>query len=892
MGRRNGHESPEARKHGSLPVGPGSENPTASLSFRWPWRPYQERVLNAAPAALRDNRLHVVAAPGSGKTSLGIEVFRRLGRPAVVLAPTRTIRDQWISRLSDFTLDRRPPAWAGTSLEEPSYFTALTYQALHTRYRENPDASDANGTEDDVVGSPTAEELSEVAARFSGACVGTVILDEAHHLRQEWWKALTQLVKDLGEVNVVSLTATPPYGVVGKEWRRYEELCGPIDEEIGVPELVRVGTLCPHQDYVWALPPSPRDVVTVREYDAAVASLLEDLSRDDRLLSAVESHPWVHGESLAAEDVLQDPEFAVSLLVYLKARGRSFPDPLVRLLAYSADELPQLDRRWWNVLVDSYLHRDWPGRDESHRAALSQRLHRDSLLERRELRIDDSRRVRTSLALSASKIHACAAIYRLERELRGDGLRLLVLTDFIHERDDERLGAWSVFLRLAGIGDRANASRVALLTGRVVALHRDLVQDVDVESASPLQEAPDFVRIVLREPVAALTRLFESGRIHVLVGTRALLGEGWDAPGLNSLVLASYVGSFMLTNQMRGRAIRSDPDQPDKAASIWYLVVADPATPSGNLDIAELRRRFDGFVGLAEDGPRIEAGLDRLGIPAIRGEADLARVNDLSVNRFRRIGSIADRWKTAIECGKAKRVIPSITVERPPKLRRLIFANTLRAVLYSGLCTFALVTSREFARRSVAGELQNPQRLISAVAAAGLLASLPYLFKWMRLAWRHAPIDGSLRQIGLAVCDALSDTGLIHTPRQRLEVQSDEVAPGCFSLSMSGGSYYEASLFTDSVSEVLDPIENPRYVVTRRGSGWWSRRRDFHAVPSRLASNRESAAAFVRAWRKRLGPAGLIYTRNEEGRRALLRARARALSTEFMSRSQRCDRWQ
>ena len=52
----------------------------------------------------------------------------------------------------------------------------------------------------------------------------------------------------------------------------------------------------------------------------------------------------------------------------------------------------------------------------------------------------------------------------------------------------------------------------------------------------------------------------------------ALLGEGWDAPCINTLVLASSVGSFMLSNQMRGRAIRVDSAQPQKTANIWHLV--------------------------------------------------------------------------------------------------------------------------------------------------------------------------------------------------------------------------------------------------------------------------------------------------------------------------------
>jgi hypothetical protein len=55
------------------------------LEFRWPWRPYQQRVLDALEEHLADQKLHVVAAPGSGKTCLGLEGFRRLGEPGLVL---------------------------------------------------------------------------------------------------------------------------------------------------------------------------------------------------------------------------------------------------------------------------------------------------------------------------------------------------------------------------------------------------------------------------------------------------------------------------------------------------------------------------------------------------------------------------------------------------------------------------------------------------------------------------------------------------------------------------------------------------------------------------------------------------------------------------------------
>ena len=71
--------------------------------------------------------------------------------------------------------------------------------------------------------------------------------------------------------------------------------------------------------------------------------------------------------------------------------------------------------------------------------------------------------------------------------------------------------------------------------------------------------------------VGVVTSLFESGKINILAGTQALLGEGWDAPCINSIILSSTVKSYMLSNQMRGRAVRIDKKNPGKVATIWHL---------------------------------------------------------------------------------------------------------------------------------------------------------------------------------------------------------------------------------------------------------------------------------------------------------------------------------
>ena len=70
-----------------------------SLHFNGTWRSYQLRILDSLEYHLRDKKLHVVAAPGAGKTTLGIEVISRLNRPTLILCPTNTIKNQWKERI-------------------------------------------------------------------------------------------------------------------------------------------------------------------------------------------------------------------------------------------------------------------------------------------------------------------------------------------------------------------------------------------------------------------------------------------------------------------------------------------------------------------------------------------------------------------------------------------------------------------------------------------------------------------------------------------------------------------------------------------------------------------------------------------------------------------------
>ena len=75
------------------------------VKFKWTFRSYQQEVLDNSVKFLADGKFNIVAAPGSGKTILGLEMIRRLNKPCLILSPTTTIRDQWGQRFEESFLE-------------------------------------------------------------------------------------------------------------------------------------------------------------------------------------------------------------------------------------------------------------------------------------------------------------------------------------------------------------------------------------------------------------------------------------------------------------------------------------------------------------------------------------------------------------------------------------------------------------------------------------------------------------------------------------------------------------------------------------------------------------------------------------------------------------------
>ena len=97
-------------------------NDFSKVRFKGTFRDYQARVLQNANTHLKDGKIHIVAAPGSGKTILGLELIRGLNAPALVLSPSVTIRQQWGER---FTSSFLPDGENGDGDYQDDYRPAL-----------------------------------------------------------------------------------------------------------------------------------------------------------------------------------------------------------------------------------------------------------------------------------------------------------------------------------------------------------------------------------------------------------------------------------------------------------------------------------------------------------------------------------------------------------------------------------------------------------------------------------------------------------------------------------------------------------------------------------------------------------------------------------------------
>ena len=144
------------------------------------------------------------------------------------------------------------------------------------------------------------------------------------------------------------------------------------------------------------------------------------------------------------------------------------------------------------------------------------------------------------------------------------------------------------------------------------------------------------------------TAVFASGATRTLIGTRAMLGEGWDAPCVNCLVDLSSAATAISVQQSRGRALRLDPADPAKIASNWDIICVAPELARGTGDYQRFVRKHLHVFAPSEDGA-IEAGPSHvhpsLGPFAPPPDAEFAQINRSMADRTAEHEVALARWR-------------------------------------------------------------------------------------------------------------------------------------------------------------------------------------------------------------------------------------------------------
>lgn len=858
-------------------------NQFRNIQFRGTFRDYQQRVLDNADKYLKDGKINIVAAPGSGKTVLGLELIRRLASPCIVLSPTTAIRQQWGDRFKDLFLDNTEDfsLLFSNDLHNVKLVNSITYQALYTAINKISVNNDEDIDCSDVDIFVTMREFG----------IKTICLDEAHHLKNEWQKALEKFISALDkDVKIISLTATPPYDSEGSEWSRYMNICGEIDEEIFVPELVGQNTLCPHQDYIYFNYPSKLETKSFHDHKERVSLAIDKLGK----LGLFGQVCQTLNTEKDYEKLFSNVKNYVALLILLRYYGFEVNKKLIRELT-AKKALPSFKIQYAETAVQFLL--DGEIISDEQKLEIISILKEKSVYEKNRVTFYLNERLKRALVSSVGKLESIKHIAQNEVANMGKKLRMLVLTDYIKKENLSKVASTEEFnsVNIVSIFEtlrRENLNvNIGVLSGTLVILPKSIdlseIKHKKVDVANTDYCIVEFVGSV-HHGVEYVGKLFEEGKIQILIGTKSLLGEGWDSPCINSLILASFVGSFVLSNQMRGRAIRIDKNNPEKSANIWHLVTIEPEylfkdkvvervssyvkedyKELCSYDYDILKRRFDSFMGPNYSTGTIESGIER--ITLIKPPYDkngIERINEEMLKLSAERGEVKNKWRGEVADGS---FAVSVETEIPKDARIPVFTFwnfALNAIIVSTEILLLQPLMRLIANNNV------PMTLGTLAVMIGLFVVLYHGIKKMVL---HSNPANSIKTLGVAVyktlceCDLISHSAKVETTAHK---QLYFVA-----LHLRNASMHDQNIFNTAMSEMLSPIENPRYILISKNIFKQYNYKLSFACPSIIGKRREYVEKLAKKLKATAGNFELVYTHREDGRRLILKCRKRSYIT-------------
>ena len=840
-----------------------------SVKFYGTYRPYQQRVLDNLVAFLDNEKIHIVAAPGSGKTILGLELIKRLDNPALILAPSIAIREQWIERFVNGFLNNKEDKdlWISNDLHIQKPIICITYQAFYSAYKKEKSIEENEEEIEEETIDYTSFDLLETINKYN---IKTICLDECHHLKSEWWKALENTIKKIDGVSLIALTATPPYDSSYLEWQRYINLCGPIDEEIFVPELIKDKNICPHQDYVYFSYPTKEEEKSILKSYSNGIKTFHKYKNHPKIVEIVSSNK-IYNKYLQFKKAYYDnQDYYTSLILFLLENKVKVPLKVRMLIGNEKFSIQHFETLLQCVLFDdpaSYKKDDLLFSMKKEFSALG-------IVHNRKLSLVHDERLNKTFAMSLSKLESIKEIVKNELYTLKDDLKCLILTDYIKLKTKNYIGTSKKidtfgtipifeYLRRSALEDL----KLACLSGSICVVPIECKEDLqEFEFSSTLDE--NYVEVIVNKAnrktiVLKITELLNQGKINVLVGTKSLLGEGWDSPCINSLIMASFIGSYVLSNQMRGRAIRTDKDNPNKKSNVWHLVCLNPFDYRFSTDYYNLQKRLSTFVGINVKKKTIESGIERLGfkrIPASEFEANKANNNTIIQAKNREL--VKTTWTKCIKGAKSLDTLTKVTTISRRRLRKdySFYASLVNVLLALSIFTADIGLYKNLANIGMSSFIAHIlSTCIFAFFALIFLVYVHYLFNLINP-------EVKLKSIGKATLKAIVKNKNIISKKVKVKTYRRFNKT---SIYLKNATTYEQNLFSDAISQILGRINQPRYIIALPKFGLKS---EYYVVPEIFKKNKQTAMIFVRQMRIKMGLFKLIFAKNEVGKNEVIKA--------------------
>lgn len=867
------------------------------LKFNGEWRTYQQRVLNRFAEYKSDGKIHIVAAPGSGKTTLGIELIRQIDKPALILVPTITIREQWVERIKDAFLKEGVDAhkYISQDLKHLKLLNISTYQAIFSAMSQYQGMIEETENEFDKHQETVDYHDFDFIDEIKKAHIGILCLDECHHLRSEWWKALEALKKQISFSYTIALTATPPYDSNINMWTRYIDMCGEIDEEITVPELVKEGSLCPHQDYVYFNYPTQEEMKEINVFEEKSQKLLSELMNDENFQAVIQTHCCLFQQP-DLDTLLDKPHYLSAVLIYLETKGLSYPRLYQDILGYQ--KLEKMSLKWLEILLQGVLFDDISSYaiTDDYRDQLLKRLKSQGFIEKNQVILQMNQAIEKTLVKSVGKCESIKDIVFHEYQCLHNDLRLLILTDYKRAEYEKTIGDESMDVHNLGVIPFFELLRretqkshenidLGVLCGSMVIIpllaKQRLIEMVGEELVSFGQVGliHDYVKVNVHGNqhfiVNAVSQLFEEGYMHVLIGTKSLLGEGWDSPCVNTLILASFVGSFMLSNQMRGRAIRTFIKDPQKTSHIWHLVCVDPEkskTIEGletSPDYQTLTHRMEHFLGLHYQDDVIENGVERLTaihLPLTKSHIKKTNQDMLKLSQDRTL--LKERWDRSLIAYDEIEVVDESRVSEK-MITFVLLKDAIRSLMITivgGVLGFLLILIL-FPLSLI--DTYYPYLIFGFYFALificiGLYSKKVILYK--------NPL-ARLKLFGDGLLEALRATNQLESYQCLVKTELMGIYHVIY---LTGGTGHDKTLFAKCIYEFFNSIDNQRYLLYDPRKK--NKMEGYFVVPEVFSKRKEDAEIFAKYMKRYIGNYQAVYTRNQEGRQILLNGRIKALA--------------